>query len=157
MFKNIEISEINKGYVLSTLWNEFAAICVLAYIVILAFLLNDVSNGESISILNTVFLSLFVLAYFLYITFFYLASFFLTAWVLERFLITKPAGESRVYILFLIELVIGVAVLLLTRNHALLSDYWQWMMGVFVLAKAVRLFVLKRKNKLLNHVKPIDN
>lgn len=150
MFKNIEISEVNKGFVLNTLWNEFAALCLLTYGVILIFFIPAVAEQGNVSLLNTVFVSLIALVYFMYITFFHWASLLLISWLLERFLITKPAGEKRVYLLLAIELSIGSIMVIFSQNHTVLGDYLPWMMAILFGSKLIRLFMLKRKNNLLN-------
>jgi hypothetical protein len=153
MFKNIEIAVINKKAVLESSWGEFGALCVCGYLIILSHLLINQPQSVENATLNNVFIGLFVLAWFLYISFFYWGFLWAFDWLVEWFFITNTASERRVYLLFCIELLTATVVIYLTRNHTPIGEFWRVFLALLIVAKLVRIFILKRKNKWLNQVK----
>lgn len=152
MFKNIEISEINRRAVLDSAWAEFGAFCVIGYLTILCHLLKNQNQSMPNSTLDTVFIGLFVTAWFLYVSFFYWGLIWALDWILERFFITNTANERRVYILFGIEMLFAALVIFLTRTYMPISDYWHYFITMLFCAKLFRIYYIKRKNKLINQI-----
>jgi len=150
MFKNIEISEINRSAVQESAWSEFGTLCVLGYVTILVHLLTDQQGAMETTTLNLVFMGLFVLAYFLYASFFYWGFILLFDWLLERFFITNTTGEKQVYLIFCLEMVFATVIIFSTRNLTHIGKLWPYFLIFLLIAKLVRIFILKRKNRLLN-------